>query len=534
MNASPRVTIAGGGLAGLTAAFRLAERGYRVKLYEQKPMLGGNLASRPAAGGRRLDIYPHMYGNWYHNFWRLLGDVTELGREQLFLPMSSVKQLRRNEFPRFTGPTDMYSGRYLLQNLFSGMGPVPDMFVFGYSQVDLLAERTCPTMLPDDLTVGGFLNARPYMTKRAADAVDTFITLVWAVPSYLVSADDYRTYLDYCVADPIPGFWLARGSAFDQVITRLTTALEEAGVEIVPSVQVTSVSCRNGRVAEIGLQNTRFDKSSGTWVGSQGRRTEEIDELVLAVPAPALSRLVRSGKSGRRIVEAAPRLAELSRLGTQAIPILHAYFTRKLRHIPQEPVGLFQSRLGLAFTDISQTWQDGFGGRTVLALSSSDPYGLPGTGNADDAMAMLRELAEYLEFEPGPAWGQSPDIDWTQTRYEPNADARLFVNQAGSDVWRPQTTCEELENLCFAGDFCQNRIGMTTIESAVTTGLEAAAAIVERRALGEPIEIRTPRSRPGVAYAWLRYAWGPYALAAKAWSEGVETLRRVGRHLLDS
>lgn len=32
MSEKPRVTVVGGGLAGLTAALRLAERGYRVKL----------------------------------------------------------------------------------------------------------------------------------------------------------------------------------------------------------------------------------------------------------------------------------------------------------------------------------------------------------------------------------------------------------------------------------------------------------------------------------------------------------------------
>src|SRR5205807_2325543 len=111
-----------------------------------------------------------------------------------------------------------------------------------------------------------------------------------------------------------------------------------------------------------------------------------------------------------------------------------------------------------------------FGDRTVLALSSSDPYGLPGTGDRDDAMAMIRELSEYLKFKPGSAWGQSPDIDWKRTRYDPNDDAQLFINQAGSDVWRPST----------------------------------------------------------------RYAWGPYALAAKAWSESRELLRGVSRYLLDS
>lgn len=43
--------VVGSGLAGLTVALRLAERGYRVKVYEQKSILGGNPASRPAANG---------------------------------------------------------------------------------------------------------------------------------------------------------------------------------------------------------------------------------------------------------------------------------------------------------------------------------------------------------------------------------------------------------------------------------------------------------------------------------------------------
>ncbi len=521
MSEGPTVTVAGGGIAGLTAALRLAERGYSVRLYEQKPVLGGNLGSRRAAGGVQLDVYPHMYGNWYHNFWQLLADASGLKREQLFVPVSGVKQLRAGEFPRFTGLTYMYSSRYMLQNLFSGVGPVSDMFVFGYSHVDLLAERYCPTMLPDDLTVGGFLSARPYMTERAADAANTFITTVWSIPSYLVSADDYREYHAYCVADPIPGFWLARGCAFDQVIGHITSALKASGVKIFRSTQVTGVSCRDGRAVEISFE---------------GRPKEKIDELVLAVPPPALLRLVRSGKPGRRIIDLVPELAELSRLDTQAIPILHVYFTRKLRRIPTEPVGLYQSRLGLAFTDISQVWKEAsaFGDRTVLALSSSDPYGLPGTGDTDDAMAMLRELSEYLEFEPGSDWGQSPDIDWKRTRYDANVDAQLFVNQAGSDVWRPSTRYDVLSNVCFAGDFCQNRIGMTTIESAVTTGLEAANAVIARRGVGAPVDVRTPSSPSGPLYLWLRYAWGPYALAAKAFSEGRELLSGVARHLFDS
>jgi carotenoid phi-ring synthase / carotenoid chi-ring synthase len=530
MSEPPRVTIAGGGLAGLTAALRLAERGYRVKLYEQKPMLGGNLASRPAANGVHLDVYPHMYLGWYHNFWRLLADAGQSDRTKLFRPFSSIMQLRPGEYPTFAALNDPYSASHALPNLLSGVGPPADMFLFGYACIDLLAEGLQPTRLLDNVSVNGFLHARPYMTERAAAAFDNFITNVWAIPSYLASAEDFRAYLAYCFAQPGPAFWLPRGSALDQVIAPLARAVEKKGVEIVRSVQLTSVSCTAGRVSEIGLQKVRRKPKSSAWLGTGATWSEEVDELILAVPAEALSRLVRAGKPGRPIVEAAPALAQVSRLHAQQIPILHLYLTRKLADIPPEPVGLSDSPLALAFTDISETWEGvaDFANRTVLALSASDPYGLPGTSRQDDAHAMLVELADYVDFDPGSSWGASRDVDWQRTRYEPNADAQLFINETGTDVWRPGAACQGISNLCLAGDFCANRIGMTTIESAVTTGLEATRVIVERRG-GAAVQITEPASHPSARAAWFRYVWAPYAAAAKAWSWSSDCVMGIPR-----
>jgi hypothetical protein len=529
MNQKPRATVAGGGLAGLTAALRLAERGYQVKLYERKPWLGGDLGSRPAPGVE-LDVYPHMYLSWYHNFWRLLEDATGDHRSERFREVEGVKQLRRDEFPRFTGLTDTYSPRHLIQNLFSGVGRPADMLVFAYAGIDLLAERLNPTMRLDNVSVTGFLQARPYMTEEAARAFDSFIITVWAIPSYLTSAEDYQSYLSYSMVDHTPPFWLANGSALRQVIGPITDALEAHGVEIVREVQVSGVSCTDGTVTGIRLQKAEFDEGSDTWVGVGDEWDEEIDELVLAVPPDVLLRLIRAGARGTRLVDAEPKLAEVSRLRSQRIPILHLYFKQKLKHIPFEPVGLYDSKFALAFTDISQTWEGvaAFSGRTVLSLSASDPYGLPGTEDPhDDAYAMLVELAEYLDFDPGGAWGESSAVDWELTRFEPNSDAELFVNETGTDVWRPAAAFDSIENVAFAGDFCANRIGMTTIESAVTTGLEAARVIVERRGLGAPVEVTEPDSGSGVGYVWLRYAAAPYAAAAKAWSTGSDWAGRL-------
>ncbi len=532
MSAPPRVTIAGGGIAGISAALRLSERGYRVKLIEANDHLGGNLGSRPGANGVATDVYPHMYLNWYRNFWRLLGDATGAERSDSFSPFSTVWQLRRGAFPKFSGVTDAYSPwnpAHVLRNLRSGVGSPADMFVFGYSSVDLLAERIRSTADLDQMSVSAFLKARPYMTDAAAEAYNNYITAVWALPSYLTSAADYREYLEYCLADPTPAFWLPRGSAAEKVIDPLTAALRKAGVDIVTGARVAGVTCEGRRVREIAIEQGEVDGETGTWRASGEPSSDAVDELVLAVPPVELSRVVRSGGEGGRIVELAPETSELSRLAALPIPIVHLYLNRKRPHVPAEPVGMRESRLALAFTDISQTWDHDFSDQTVLAVSASDPHGLPRTSPHADGMAILRELAEYLDFDPGERWGESDEIDWARTRYDSNADAQLFVNEIGTDAWRPAATSTQIANLCFAGDFCRNRIGMTTIESAVTGGLEAAAAIVERHGLGEPVEIVAPRSLPPALYAWLRYAWGPYAIYAKAWSAGAGLARRLYR-----
>jgi phytoene dehydrogenase-like protein len=521
----PAVTIAGGGLSGLTAALRLAQRGYKITVYEQKSWLGGNLGSRREADGEHLDIYPHMYLEWYHNFWALLEEATKQRKEERFESFSTVKQLSKGDFPRFASLTNMYSPWWLLPNLLSGVGRPADMFIFGYANFDLLAEAYNPTISLDNVDVNAFVNTRPYMTGGASDAFDSFITRVWAIPSYLASATDYRSYLRSSILNPLPAYWLPSGPASKQVIEPLVAAVRAAGVDIVTTTELTGVTCADARVTEIGLQATRFDTDAQAWVGVEGsRRTEAVENLLLAVPAASLSLLVRTPVAAGQesVVQAAPDIAGIVRLRAAQVPLIYLYFKRKLPQIPEEPVGLVGSSLSLAFTDVSQTWcQIGaFEGRTVLAVSASDTGGLPGTTSEADAQAMLLELSDYLPFDPGRHWGESPDIDWDRTVYDTNADSQLFINQTGTDAWRPHSSSDHIANIYVAGDFCTNDVGMTTIESAVTTGLQAAKVIVERNGHGEPVTIIPPdRSLLyDLGFVWARYALGPSAYATSLWS----------------
>ncbi|MDQ3032229.1 MAG: FAD-dependent oxidoreductase [Myxococcota bacterium] len=69
------VVIAGGGLAGLSCAKVLVERGHRVRIYEGLPYLGGRAATFRDADGDWVEQGLHVFLGAYSEFRRLMVDV---------------------------------------------------------------------------------------------------------------------------------------------------------------------------------------------------------------------------------------------------------------------------------------------------------------------------------------------------------------------------------------------------------------------------------------------------------------------------
>ena len=75
---SVSVAILGGGVAGLSTAHELAERGFQVDVYERKPVPGGKARSIPVAGsatGGRRDL-PGEHGfRFFPGFYKHVTDT---------------------------------------------------------------------------------------------------------------------------------------------------------------------------------------------------------------------------------------------------------------------------------------------------------------------------------------------------------------------------------------------------------------------------------------------------------------------------
>lgn len=524
MSATPEVAIIGGGLGGMTAALKLLQAGFKVTLFERHQRLGGNTASE-RVNGVEHDVYPHMFCDWYANFWALFEQDLGLKRAAHFVahPGSMLRAAGSDDYVTMLNPTSIEA---LVANLGSGAMSPAELVLLGYSGVDLASQQFDRDGLNQlgKLDVNGFLYSRGYATEAVAEMQNYLLTLVWSIDSDRTSARTYGNFLQHSLRFPdhSPFDWLLGNSLNDGLVEPFRARLEALGCTIRTGCEVQSV-----RIDDSDRPVVRWQAK-----GAKRTQTKTFDHGVLAVPHQAMADLVmcrKSGIEGSRIVDAEPSLANLRRLTSSAIPVLDLYLKVKLKGFPADNIGLAGSNYGLTALDISQLWPaELFGGKTALVVAASDGAAIPSEDPEQAAMLMLAEFARYYpQFKGITRWGE-PDciVDWDKTHIRLNAHHKLFLDDTGSWAWRPVAAYPEtLPRLAFGGDLCRTDVEMATMEGAVQSGTLAAAAVQaqDARITGQqrgktiadvPHRVYSPTSFRAAKLLLLPSAYAAYALVA--------------------
>ena len=526
----PEVTIVGSGLAGISAATRLMEQGFDIKLYEQNNFLGGKLGAHKDVD--KPDPHEHcyhMYLNWYNNFWKLMVEIGAIGK---FIPSPVIgcrlpgdKQTR----PYLTNPG---SPATIWANMLNGIASPADQFLSAYSLLDLIGTHSTSGDTLEQTSVSNFFRSRSYSSEGSIAASARTLAEAFASPSYLSSARSYQSLIKYGYRQPSPSLWLLTQNTNDAIFEPWKQHIKARAKDlrrifkIECLTRVEKLHLKDGHVRKLTLGKMPENVTTERGTVPEATETREVavpDDVVLAIPPRALGRLVSPD-----VAACAPKLETVRLLRSEPMISLDVYFKRKIPGLDGSITLLLDSNYTLSLLDNSQVWKGFPTEGTALNVISSNADLIADYPNDVILDLMLKELQRFLDFKLGPtAVAQSlrdDDVDYNRCHVQTNVGEELFVNQVGSWDYRPKATCE-IPNLFLAGDFCQTFIDVVTVEGAVVSGLLAAEALRRRRGIGAPIDIVRPETYPAFLPAMLAAALRPAALAAKAVSVADSMMR---------
>lgn len=552
----PKVTIIGAGISGLTAGLRLAQRGFEVTIFDRDWFVGGKFRATPWPDelSKKQAFHEHSYHmflNWYHNFFEI---AEEIGARENFIPLKRVHFLYEGDFPRMKQLVNFGSAAAIPQNLLSGILPLPDMFLYMYSVLDLLSTPMSQSRYQDLISVNAFAVTKPYSSETSVSMYDEYLAKTFALASYLTSAKTFQTFLEYNSYAPDPLYWGIAGDCATKFLNPLKSKLDSLGVKFEFGHEAQSlVLDAERKVSGIMFQKLeeRFSPSlrEASWRTARAAagkpESYNVDgAVILAVPPSSLEHLL-----GADILNRSPELGEICKLQSVPMASVHLHlndkFARRLRSarakLPPEPVVLVNSNFKLSFVANSSLWPDVPQTYLNVVASDSRPLGhllAPGSFTADrdpkkkglglsldnPVTTLDHILHEFRKFVPF----EEDEIDTELLHVDRNTGRELFINEVGSWKWRPEPRTK-LANLFLAGDFCKHMIDVVCLEGAVVSGLRAAECVRKQYGVGSPFKIVQPKKHPTSMFWLLKTFLCPYAVGAKAWSSFYDLMRQTSR-----
>lgn len=469
--------VVGGGVAGISAAVVLAERGVRVTLLEARPTLGGRLASWPET---LADGTPQFVDHGFHAFFRQYYNWRSILRRidpglDLLRPVDGYPVLSADwpseEFARLpTAPPF---------NLLALIARSPSLrlrdlrTMDGNAALPLLAYHPVRSYAAlDRATAKELLDSLRLPDRARAMLFEVFAHSFFNHEHDMSAAELVANFHFYLLGNPEGLGFDAPDRDYDSAIWRPLAAYLQK---------------RGGRV-RVGEPVTRIapDHEGGGWRVSGADGTQHRARfLVLAVDPPAL----------RTLLAAAPEVAALApRLASQAATIEpgppyavarywlagdvapdRAVFSGVSRQPTLDSVTLYH-RLEAG----ARRWAGQTGGSVVELHAYACPPDLP----AD-------ELAERMRGELAGLWPEVGRLPVVELRARVERQAPSF--RPDGHASRP-TVVTDADGLFLAGDGIRADSPSALMERAAVTGIMAANQILRRHGTAtEPVWSVRPR-----------------------------------------
>ena len=447
--------VIGGGLAGLSAGVSLAEAGWRVRLFEQRPFLGGRATSYVLPDGEHVDNCQHV----------TLGCCTNL--EDFYKRVGAQGKIRYFDRLLFQDP----QGR--TGTMKAGLLPAPlhmtgsfltfaplshaDKTSIARALLDILRGKGHT----EDLATPGGISMLEWLQKRkqTRGAIERF----WRV--VLVSALDEE--LDRTDARfGVDVFW--KGFLSNRTGYRM-------GVPAVPLAELydgckAEIERRGGEVnLRTPVRAVKFGSGQVSSVEFDGGREESGDAYVFCVPHESLTNLLPA-----EVKEKEPALAQLGKIKVSPITGVHFWFDREVMSEPF--VTLLDTTTQWIFNKTALYAGRNGGGKTkgqYLQLVVSASYDL--------LQKPRQEIIDLCLAEVRQALPRAKEATLVKATVIKEA-AATFSPQPGVDRWRPKQETS-IKNMFLAGDWTATG-WPATMEGAVRSGYLAAEAVL--RAAGTP------------------------------------------------
>lgn len=561
---SASVAILGGGVAGLSAAHELAERGFDVTVYEARPDLGGKARSMPvpgSGGDGRADLPAEHGFRFFPGFYRHLPDTMRRipvagqpdGVAGNLVASTRVLMAQAQGRNELIGPAraprtldDLTALERFLRGWATDVGiPLPEQIGFTERLLTLLTscdERRFEQW--ERMSWWEFSGAEQRSEAYGKFLADGLTRSLVAARAREMSARTGGYVLLQLLFD------LTRhGGAADRVlnaptndawITPWVEHLQRLGVTLRLAAPVAGIECSGGRI-------------TGVTIGGEDAERITADHYVAALPVEQL-RLLVSPEMRR----AEPRLAGLDRLVTRWMNGIMFYLDRDVPLVHGHAIYI-DSEWALTSISQAQFWDavdlERYGDGRVQGILSVDvsewerPSARTGKVAAKSSAEEIRaevweQLKDHVDDETLRddnviAWFLDPAIRFPNPTAATNLEP-LLVNTAGSWHDRPEATTR-ISNLLLASDFVRTHTDLATMEGANEAARRAVNAILERTGSPAPRCEVWPLQEPaifGPARAADKLRWKAFRREAKpllrvAPGGGLEPTGPLARVLVD-